>query len=106
MKVGSDITAVSLGGPQPGFWEQFRLGCLGERVHLRASNSNLGTGVKLCSVAGPALLTKEVGQADVSAVRIVVPWNVNIVKRVAVGYRYAYTQQRFGWLHSGHHLLG
>jgi len=96
-----------LGDPQPGFCEQFSLGSLEDGVHLRASSSNLEIGISPCQTAERTLLTKEVGQGDVGAVRIVVPCNVARVKKVGpVDYRCAYTQQQFGWLNSVHRLLG
>jgi len=78
MKIEGDITEVSLGDPQPGFCERFSLGCLGERVHLRASNNNLEMDVKPSRAIGRALLTEKVGQVNVGTVCIVVPWNVGL----------------------------
>jgi len=68
-----DITAVSLGVPQPGFCGRFSLGGFSEKVHLRASNSNLEIGVNPRQAARSVLLTEEVGQVNVCTVRIVVP---------------------------------
>ena len=79
----------------------------GKVVHLRASNSSLEIGINPREKMRPTLLTEEVGQVDVCAVCIIVPWKVSRVERTeAEGCCCAYTQRQSGSSHPGHHLLG